>query len=92
MPLFLYPVENKVLKEISDDVAKRLSDFVTESQEYLMEHMPLLDPKSGREKLAFFRTTDPLYWENLVRTNPAWAKSKIMEWASLVRREARGWR
>ena len=84
--MYLYPMTEEAMKEVGQNVADRISAYVKESQAYLFEHMPFVEDKSGREKLAFYRTTDAAYWENLARTNRDYAKAKILEWAALVRR------
>ena len=82
----LYPMSPKVFQEVSDKVAKRLAEHVTDVDKFYVEYMPGLTKKSGREKLAFYRTTDEAYWERLSSINMARAKANLAEWSTLVRR------
>ena len=87
----LYTMTPEVFQEVSDNVAKRLAKHGKDMDAYLLEHMPGLEKKSGREKLAFYRTTDQPYWDRLASVNLARAVSNMREWAALSRKAARGW-
>mgnify|MGYP001613215709 CR=1 FL=1 len=87
----LYTMTPEVFQEVSDSVAKRLAKHVKDVDSYLLEHMPGLEKKSGREKLAFYRSTDQMYWDRLAMVNLARAVSNMLEWAALTRKAARGW-
>ena len=82
----LYPMSPKTFTEVSDKVAKRLAEHVTDVDKFYIEYMPGLTKKSGREKLAFYRTTDTDYWSRLAEVNLARAGSNMREWASLQRK------
>ena len=86
---FLFPMTGEDFKEISEKLGKRISKEMKELGDYLLDHMPGLDQKSGREKLAFYRTTDAAYWERLTAINRDRAKSNLLEWGALSRRYPR---
>lgn len=76
-------------EEVSDNVAKRLSDDAREADDYFLEHMPGLTRKSGPERLAFYRSQPEEYWQQLTATNPRQAKLRMRDWMALSAREGR---
>ena len=87
---FMYPMDSATNKEISDAAVARAVKHLDDMFDYYLKHTPGLTQKSGRERLAFYRTTDQAYWDQLAQVNLSRAKHNMMDWAALDDAEARG--
>lgn len=85
----LYEMDRAAFKEVSDKVAKRLAEHVKATFDYYLEHMPGLTGLSGRERLAFYRSTDQAYWDTLANVNLYEAVNRMKDWQALNRRYPR---
>ena len=85
MPYF-HPIDHEQDVEIREELVKLVRERSKANFDWLQDNMPGLEKSSGRERLAFYRETDDLYWEELAATYPDLARAALMDWAQLSKR------
>ena len=81
----LSPAEESAVRE---RVSKRIAQHYKEtSEEFMTEDIRIaLGLPEGRERLAFYRTTNQAWWNTIAQVNPNRARFLANDWRSLRRR------
>jgi len=86
MSRYYWPLTNEQRQEVNKRAAKRLNERFMSRYAGFPELMPLIDKRTGRERLAFYRTTDQAWWDNLMMENSWEAEIRLHDWDALQRR------
>ena len=84
-----YPMTPDEFEEFRKACVDRMRHHINDAEEYYEKHFPGLERVPWREELAYYRQQDYAYWERLTTQHPGMAKSTLLRYASLSRREAR---
>ena len=80
-----------VLSEKEEDFVREavdalLAERFRRADAAVLEEMPGVKQVSGPEELAFNRTTEQGYWDQLTATYPGLAKYRALRWMALERK------
>lgn len=83
---YYFPVDRETDQRIRKQVCTKAVKRSHDNFEFYADEMPGDFPVSGRELLAFFRSTDQSYWEARAATYPQRAAKDLLLWGALARR------
>jgi len=86
MARYYWPMTDAQRQKVNARAGKRLAERFKAAYEGFPELMPFIDERSGRERLAFYRSTDQEWWDNLIAADWQQAHTRLLDWAALSRR------
>ena len=83
---YRWPLSPQQDRDVRVRVSKRLLERHNRNWDARDEEWPILERPSGREELAFYRSSDLAWWEQLAETYPDEARRRVRTWAALTKR------
>ena len=83
---FYIPLTSDQEKTVRNRASKRIGEYWKRSSEEFFENLIGLDERTGRERIAFYRSTSQPFWDRLSETRPDRARILGRDWMILRRK------